>query len=52
MPRNVEPKRAAERDIQDLDSFANAENRQTAWERFLHGRKFPAITRNIDIFFQ
>src|SRR5438552_5543844 len=30
MPRNVEPKRAAERDIQDLDSFANAENRQTA----------------------
>jgi hypothetical protein len=52
MPRNVEPKRSAERDIQDLDSFANAENRQTARERLLHGRKFPAITRSIDTFFQ
>src|SRR6266849_42917 len=52
MPRNVEPKSAAERDIQDLDSFANAENRETARERFLHDREFPAITCSIDTFFQ
>src|SRR5207247_3337174 len=32
--RNIELKRATERDIQNLDASANAEDRQTARERF------------------
>src|SRR2546428_1129674 len=48
--RNVELKRAAERDVQDLDTSANAEDRQTTRDGLRNRIELPAVPRRIDIF--
>src|SRR4030095_9300173 len=47
--RNIELERPAKSDIQDLDAFANAENRQTARERFRNRVELPAVPRCIHL---
>ena len=48
--RNIQLKRSAERDIQGLDAFANAEDWQTARERLRNCLELPAVSRRIHIF--
>ena len=48
--RNIEPKRSAERDIQGLDAFANAQDWQTARERLRNRLELPAVPHRIHIF--
>ena len=52
MSSDVELQRAAERDIEYLEPFANCQNRQPARKRFLHGLKFPAVAFRIDVLVQ
>src|SRR5437667_4822678 len=49
---DVELQCAAKGDIEYLKPLANSEDRQPARERFLHGSKFPAVARRIDLFVQ
>src|SRR6476620_860444 len=49
---DVEPKCAAECDIEDLKTLANCQNRQSARERVLNSLKLPAVPLGIDLFIQ
>jgi len=46
---NVKLQSAAERDVEQLKTFADSENRQTARKCWTNSRKFPAIAHRIDI---
>ncbi len=46
---NVELQSAAERDVEQLKTFADSENRQTARKCRTNSRKFPAIAHGIDV---
>ena len=49
---DVELQCAAKGNIEYLKPLANSEDRPPARERFLHGRKFPAIAFRVDLFVQ
>src|SRR5947208_1821985 len=51
MACDVEMESAAEGDIEDLQSFADRENRKPAFDRLLDGVEFPAIAIGIHILF-
>ena len=52
MPFDIELKRSAQRDVEELHAFADGEDGKAAIERILHGGKFPFVARWIDIVFQ
>src|SRR6476620_9841986 len=52
MPFDVELERAAECDVEDLKTFANCQNRQSARERVLDSLKLPAVALRVDLFIQ
>src|SRR5207247_2986567 len=47
---NVELQRAAERDVEDLQSFTDRKDREATRNRFLHRFKFLSVPRRIDMF--
>src|SRR5436189_6163978 len=49
---DIELQCAAKGNIEYLKPLANSEDRPPACERFLHGRKFPAIAFRVDLFVQ
>src|SRR6266404_3050332 len=49
---NIELERAAKRDVQNLHSFANGEDREAPREDISDRCKFPAVPFWIDIFFE
>src|ERR1043166_1049051 len=49
---NVELERTAKRDVENLHTFTDREDRQPAGDRFFDGFEFPAIARRIDIFLE
>ena len=49
---NIELERAAERDVENLQSFANRKDRQTEIKRFTDGGEFPLVAKRICIFFE
>src|SRR6267142_6906786 len=49
---DVELKRAAECDVEDLKTFANCQNRQPSRERVLDSLKLPAVSLWVDLFIQ
>ncbi len=50
VPRDVELERPAERDIKNLQTFADGEDRQTARQGIFGRGKLPSIPLRIDIF--
>lgn len=52
VPFDIELKRSAQRDVEELHAFADGEDGKATIKRILHSGKFPFVARWIDIFFQ